>query len=110
MSVKHVKKYYNQICDQYQEMLNDLKDLEKDLSEGIVAPELLDRVKQQIEPIKINYERWAYMMFLLNQPERKAKVKRYERQNKKLLSSLNKNNSLEAVISENEDAIKHIGV
>ena len=110
MSVKHVKRYYNQICDQYQEMLNDLKDLEKDLSEGIVAPELLDRVKHQIEPIKINYERWAYMMFLLNQPERKAKVKRYERQNKKLLSSLNKNNSLEAVISENEDAIKHIGV
>ena len=56
MSVKHVEEYYNQICRQYQEMLDDIKDLEKECTEGIVEPERIDRLKEQIAPIKNNYE------------------------------------------------------
>jgi hypothetical protein len=48
-------------------------------------------------------------MFLLNQPQRKSKQKRYQEQNKKLLDKLDKSNSLEAVLAENEEARKHIG-
>lgn len=110
MSVKAVKKYYDQICEQYCEMLQDIRDLEKEALEGLIEPERIDRLKDQIAPIKQNYERWSYMMFLLNQPQRKSKYKRYEQQNKKLLSTLSKENSVESVIKENNDAIKSIGI
>ena len=106
MSIKHVEEYYNQICRQYQEMLDDIKDLEKECTDGIVEPERIDRLKEQIAPIKNNYERWSYMMFLLHQPNRKSKVKRYQKQNEKLLKSLSKENSLDAVLEENNHAIK----
>ena len=109
MSVKHVEEYYNQICRQYQEMLDDIKDLEKECAEGIVEPERIDRLKEQIAPIKNNYERWAYMMFLLHQPNRQSKVKRYQKQNEKLLRSLSKENSLDAILEENNCARKTIG-
>ena len=109
MSVKHVEEYYNQICRQYQEMLDDIKDLEKECAEGIVEPERIDRLKEQIAPIKNNYERWAYMMFLLHQPNRQSKVKRYQKQNEKLLRSLSKENSLDAILEENTRARKAIG-
>lgn len=109
MSVKHVEDYYKQICSQYQEMINDIKDLEREAEQGLVEPERVDRLKEQIAPIKLNYERWSYMMFLLHQPNRKDKLHKYERQNKKLLNSLSKSNSLTAVIAENNEARKHIG-
>ena len=109
MSIKHVEEYYNQICRQYQEMLDDIKDLEKECTEGIVEPERIDRLKEQIAPIKNNYERWSYMMFLLHQPNRKSKVKRYQKQNEKLLKSLSKANSLDSILEENAHARKTIG-
>ena len=109
MSLKDVKNYYNQICDQYNEMISDIQDLEKEAEQGIIEPERIDRLKEQVAPIKQNYERWAYMMFLLNQPARKEKVKRYQKQNAKFLEKLSKQNSLDAVIEENNEALKHVG-
>ena len=109
MSVKQVNEYYKQICEQYQEMINDIKDVEREVEQGIVEPEFVERLKQQVAPIKLNYERWTYMMFLLHQPNRKEKIKKYQRQNAKLLKNLDSNNSLKAVLEENEEARKHIG-
>lgn len=109
MSIKHVNEYYKQICDQYNEMISDIKDLEKECEEGIIEPERIERLQEQVAPIKANYERWAYMMFLLHQPNRKEKISKYRKQNAKLIKSLSKENSIESVISENEDAMKHIG-
>ena len=109
MSIKHVNRYYKQICEQYQEMIDNIKDLETEAAEGLVEPERVDRLKDQVAPIKANYERWAYMMYLLHQPNRKDKIKRYERQNKKLLSNIDKRNSLDGVIEENNEALKHVG-
>ena len=105
MSIKHVNKYYDQICDQYQEMLENLKDLSTEAEKGFVEPERVTRLEQQIAPIKQNYERWTYMMFLLRQPNRESKIPRYEQQNKKLLSSLSKDNSLFAVLRENTQVL-----
>lgn len=109
MSLKHVNKYYKQICEQYEEMINDIKDVEKEAERGLIEPERIERLKEQVAPIKHNYERWTYMMFLLHQPNRKEKIKKYQRQNAKLISQLSKENSLEAVIEENNEARKHIG-
>ena len=109
MSVKAVRKYYDQICEQFSDMLQDIRDLEEEAAQGLIEPERIERLKDQVAPIKQNYERWTYMMFLLNQPERPRKQPRYKDQNRKLLKSLNPENSIEATIQENEEARKHIG-
>jgi uncharacterized protein YukE len=110
MSKKDVESYYNTITEQYHEMLQDIKDFEKEVAEGIVEPERVERLKEQIAPIKQNWERWTYMMFLLNQPQRKSKHKAYQLRNKKLLNSINPSNTVEATVRENEEALKRIGV
>lgn len=109
MSVKAVRRYYDQITSQYQEMLENIKDLEQEAAEGIVEPERIERLKEQIAPIKQNYERWSYMMFLLNEPNRKKKQSCYARQNKKRLEKLSSENSLDQVLAENTEALKHVG-
>lgn len=110
MAIKHVKKYYSQICEQYAEMIDNIKCLEEEASKGLVEPERLERLAEQIAPIKQNYERWAYMMYLLNQPAKNKKKKRYEENNKKLLKQLSSSNSVDAVIEENRECMKTIGV
>lgn len=108
MCKKAVDNYYNEITAQYKEMLDDIKDIEKDVMEGLVAPELLDQLKQNIAPIKQNWERWSYMMFLLNQPTRSSKIPAYRNRNKKFLNSLNQNNSIEATMEENNNSLKKL--
>lgn len=109
MSVKAVKQYYKEISEQYKEMLENIQDLEQEAAQGMVEPERIERLKDQIAPIKQNYERWSYMIYLLNQPQRKEKQPRYKERNKRLLASLSKQNSLDAVRAENAEALKHIG-
>lgn len=109
MSVKDVNRYYKQICAQYKEMVENIKELEQEAAQGLLEPERVDRLRDQVAPLKINYERWAYMMFLLNQPARKNKQPKYKRQNEKLLKSLSASNSIQAVIEENEETLKHVG-
>ena len=109
MSVKHVNIYYKKICDQYNEMLNDIKELEDEVEKGLVDPEFIDRLRDQVAPIKLNYERWTYMMYLLHQPNRKSKIKKYQNQNQKLIKQLSVQNSIDATIEENNTAREHIG-
>ena len=109
MSVKAVKKYYDQICDQYKEMMDNIRELEADAENNLVEPERIERLKEQVAPIKENYERISYIMFLLNQPTRKSKQPRYKEANKKFLSTLNPKNSTESVLKETEDFVKKVG-
>lgn len=109
MSVKAVRKYYDQICEQYHEMIELIHDLEKEVEQELVEPERVERLKEQVAPIKANYERWTYMMFLLNQPQRKSKQEKYNKQQSKVLATLDKSNSLEAVIEENKDSLTKVG-
>ena len=109
MSIKAVREVYKQISDQYFEMIEDIKEFEKECADGLVEPERIARLKDQVQLIKQNYERWTYIIYLLNQPERKSKHKDYHRRNKKMLKNLSEDNSIEATINENSEAMKHIG-
>ena len=106
MSVKDVIRYYNQVCVDYKEMEDNIKDFEEAVSKEIFPPERLEEYKKSIEPFKTNYERLTYIIYLLNQPVRKDKVAGYERRNQKLLKSLNPNNSLEAQTKENREVVE----
>ena len=107
MSVKAVKDYYNQIVAQYTEMANDIKDFEKEVAQGIVEPELIERLQRQIEPIKQNYMTLSYIMFLLNQPQKKEKQARYAKQNKQLLE-ISKGRQRADLVAENNKALQSL--
>lgn len=105
MAYKHIKEYYDKICEQYLEMKDEIRDFEIEAQNNIMEPERLDMIKEQIKPLMDNYERWSYMMYLLNLPVKKSKQKSYQERNKKFINNLNKNNSLQNVLEENKQAI-----
>ena len=107
MSKKDVDVYYKEMCAQYSEMMSDLKDIEKEVSENICPPEQLERMKKILQPIKTNYERISYIMYLLNMPEKNHKKKKYEKQNKKILDRFS-NNSTKNVKEENSKALTEL--
>lgn len=108
MAIKHIINYYNEICDQYQQMIDEIKEFEEEAKKGLIEPERLDKIKEDIAPMKDNYQRWSYMMYLLNLPTRKEKQKRYERQNKKFLKAISDTNKVDAIIEENNKSIESI--
>lgn len=106
MAKKHVDEYFNEIANQYLEMVESLKDIEKEASEGLVDPDRFEMMKQSFEPLKTNYMRISYIMYLLNQPNKKSKQKRYQEQNQKLLHKF-KNHTLEDIKKENSNIISN---
>ena len=81
MSVKHIKEYYNKVCEQYHDFLEELRDFETLCNEGLVAPEMIEQAKRTIEPLKDNWEKLNYIIFLLNKPNNKSKQDRYSKAN-----------------------------
>lgn len=109
MAVKHIKDYYEQVCEQYVQMNEELRDFQKEVEEGLVEPERIENLKKLIEPLKNNYMTLSWIMYLLNQPQRASKERAYERRNRKFLENLDKNFNKESIIKENEEVIKSIG-
>lgn len=108
MAVKHLVQYYNEVCNQRQEILADLKDFEKEAADGLMEPERLDTIKETIKPLMNNYQTLSYVMFLLNKPVRKEKHKRYEQQNKKLLSTIDKQFTKDGIIQQNNNVLDEL--
>lgn len=108
MAIKHVKNYYDEITEQRNEIIQNLKDFEEECKSGMIEPERLDNIKKSIEPLLQNWERLTYIMYLLNLPVKKDKQSKYNKQNKKKISQLNKSNSLESVIEENNKCINKV--
>lgn len=108
MAYKHIKAQYKEVQNQYQSLLHELEDLTKEAEEGLLDPDQLEEVKKTLEPLKQNYERWSYMMYLLHKPVKEKKQKRYEEQNKSFISTLDPVNSIEATMQESEDAIEGV--
>lgn len=108
MSKRHVDEYFNTIANQYHEMLQALHEIEEECSKGLMDPDRLEQIKTLIEPLKENYMRISYIMFLLNKPNREKKVKKYEEQNKRLLSKIPKEDRLESIKAENQKTIDNI--
>lgn len=108
MSKRHVDEYFNTIANQYHEMLESLKEIEEECSKGLMDPDRLEQIKAMIIPLKDNYMRISYIMFLLNQPNKEKKIKKYEEQNKKLLSKIPKKDRLEGIKEENNNIINNI--
>lgn len=105
MSRKHVEEYFNQISNDYHDMMEALRDMEDEVSNNLLSPDRLDNMKALIEPIKDNYMTWSYMMFLLNKPNKKKKQARYANQQGK---NLDENFSPEAFIEQDKKIIEEL--
>lgn len=107
MSVKHVKDYYLKIEDMYIELLEDLKEMEEDFKKGECTEEELNNLLKPVNSIKDNYQRLAYVMYLLAQPNRDKKKAKYNKQNKNLVSEFNRLGiSQDIELDESRDALK----
>lgn len=108
MAKRHVDEYFDIIANQYSDMLANLREIEEACQTGMLDPDRLENIKILMKPLKENYMRISYIMFLLNKPNRESKIKRYEEQNKKLLEKIGKENTLEAIEDENNEIIGQI--
>ena len=100
MSIKSLKKEYQQVVETYHEMLENLNEMEKDLENELVSPEFMDNLKQQLAPITQNYQWWSYVMYTLDEPERKDKRDKYRKSKRKIVDQLDPNESLASRLAE----------
>lgn len=108
MAKKHFDAYFNEVCQQYADMNEAIRDMEKEFNNGLISPEKIDELKKVIEPLKNNYMTLSYVAFLLNKPTRKEKHKKYEKQNKRLLEMIPKENTKEGIEKQNKQVIENV--
>jgi len=117
MAKKDVMRYYDQVCEQYKEMADNLKDMQEALENQIISPERFDAFKQSLEPLKTNYMRISYIIFLLNKPskiriwfdkvlEKFGKITKFN----KLRKAFDDTATQEAVVEENKEIIDNMKV
>ena len=69
MSKRHVKQYFVKVQKSYNEMKKQLAGFEKELAEGKVEESQLAYARSMIKPLQDNYDRLAYVMYLLELPK-----------------------------------------
>lgn len=108
MSKRHFDEYVKQVMKDYQEILDDIKDLEKEVSENMTDPDVLDNFKAGIQPVMDNYERVMYLKFLLDKPNKKDKEKKYNSMNRKFLSKISPSNTAGETLKESKTALERV--
>lgn len=108
MAIKHLEEYYKKVCGDYTEMLQTLTDMEEALNNNLVSDEQMNQLKQMIEPLKNNYMTLSWVMYLLYQPSRKEKFKKYDKQMSKFKSDKDVTRSKEGVLEQNQNILKEI--
>lgn len=108
MAVKDLRDYYNKVCNDYKEMLDEIKIFEKEVEQKIVSPEAIDNMKKIIEPLLANYQQISYIMYLLNMPNKNAKKEKYRNQQKRLIKDIDKENTTEAKLEMNKKVLERL--
>lgn len=107
MAQRHIIDYYLQVQNDYLLMLDTYKEVQEAVKSGYLEQSRIDEVYKDISLIKDNYERLAYIIFLLNQPNKEIKHKRYIRQNKQYLDAL-ESSSPTSIYKENTQCLAKI--
>lgn len=110
MSKKHVEEYYAKMVADYTEMKTVLEELQKNATEDTAVSNLnqINTIKEQVQLLEANYKRLAYIIFLLNEPNKKSKQKGYFRREHKKLDKIPKEHREEAIEKENSEIISNI--
>lgn len=106
MAIKQVKEYYKQVETLYLELASELQEMEEDFKGGECTDEQLQNLLVPVNNIRENYQRLAYIMFLLHQPNKVKKENKYNKQNKELYNYFNNNGMLaEQEIAKEKDSL-----
>jgi len=109
MAVRDIKEYFYKIQDQYLEMKADLADFDQALKDGHITEDQLQAAKDEVLVIEQNYTRLAYVLYLLELPNRKSKQARYNKQNENVVIYMQKYSAdVDSVIRENDSALAQI--
>ncbi len=108
MSKKQFDEYFNNIYFQYLQLQRVLEDMSKEVEENIIPPERIEELKKTIQPVKSSYETLLYVKYLLDMPQRKSKVKKYERQELSRVKKKSGDNFGTEVLNRNKSIIKDI--
>lgn len=104
MAKRDVALYFLQVQSQYFEMVKLAKEMNEELKKGFVTQEQVESIQNEMNILKANYERIAYIMLLLNKPNRKSKKSKEESIYKEWYDYL-KGASKEAIMDENRDVL-----
>lgn len=107
MSVKDVKEYANVIYKDFHESIVLLKEAEEMYNENVISEERFNAIKDSVEPIRTNYARISYILYLLDRPNRKEKINKYNKQRQDLLNTFNNSNE-KAIHEENVNALNNL--
>ena len=84
MSIKHFAKYYRELQQNYNDMVQGLQELEESCTTQMVTPEMIEQYKLTLQPIKDSFLTMQYVKYLLDMPNKKEKQERYKKQYSKL--------------------------
>lgn len=108
MAVKDVRQYFYTMLAQYIEEKQNLADFEGALKDGLITEEQMQDATENVAALEANYYRLAYIMYLLDMPNRKSKKAGYVKQNKKILEELTRLGAdIDSIKEENSDALIH---
>jgi len=93
-------------------MIENLKEMEELAAQKIVNPDKIEELKAAVEPLKNNYMTISWIMFLLNQPNKKEKIARYKKAEEKKVLAIdpNKTKDLNGLHKENKKVIETINI
>ena len=105
MAKSDVNLYFLQVQNDYFEMLDNLKEFETLAKEGRISQTEYEDMLKQVDLIRANYERIAYIIMLLNKPNKKDKqdADMYKKWYNELQGG-----SKEAILDENKDVLKEL--
>jgi hypothetical protein len=108
MAIKDVKAYFYTVLSQYIEEKQNLADFEEALKEGNITQDQMQEALDIVADLETNYHRLAYIMYLLDMPNRKSKKADYVKQHKVILDELKKLGAdIDSIKEENSDALIH---
>ena len=108
MAVKDVRQYFYTMLAQYIEEKQNLVDFEDALKDGLITEEQMQEALENVASLEANYYRLAYIMYLLDMPNRKSKKTAYVKQYKTILEELSRLGAdIDSIKAENSDALIH---
>ena len=108
MAIKDVRHYFYTMLANYVEEKQNLADFEEALKEGLITEKQMNEALEIVSGLETNYYRLAYIMFLLDMPNKKSKKAAYVRQHKTILEELQRLGAdIDSIKEENSDALIH---
>jgi hypothetical protein len=108
MAIKDVRHYFYTMLMQYLEEKQNLTDFEEALKEGLITEDQMQEAMENVVNLETNYHRLAYIMYLLDMPNKSSKKAGYVKQHKTILAELKKLGAdIDSIKEENSDALIH---